>query len=43
MTSTSTTATPTARKQVLVAAVGNLWLRDDGFGERGRRSACSDA
>ena len=22
----------TARKQVLVAAVGNLWLRDDGFG-----------
>ncbi len=26
------TGTVTAKKQVLVAAVGNLWLRDDGFG-----------
>ena len=26
------TATPTKRKQILVAAVGNVWLRDDGFG-----------
>lgn len=26
------TATPTKRKQILVAAVGNVWLQDDGFG-----------
>jgi len=26
------TAAPTKRKQILVAAVGNVWLRDDGFG-----------
>ena len=25
-------STVTAKKQILVAAVGNLWLRDDGFG-----------
>ena len=24
--------TKVAEKQILVAAVGNLWLRDDGFG-----------
>ena len=28
----SDTATATKRKQILVAAVGNVWLRDDGFG-----------
>jgi len=26
------TATQTRKKQILVAAVGNMWLRDDGFG-----------
>ena len=36
-------STVTVKKQILVAAVGNLWLRDDGFGSRGREAAAASA
>ena len=32
--------TPTSTKQILVAGVGNAWLRDDALRRRGARGGC---